>query len=222
MSGNYMFMAGMRVGSNDRFAYMMDGDFSVNTAGYARMDYKAWLLSTSQQGNGNFHGYFQYGDGNFDGALAGNINVLGSLVYMDIPENAATLHFGSDYWQINAGKKEGPRIKLHLVYTDVDGYFGIGSQGIGFGGTQYYNMSAGIGKISGWLDTGIHISPAPGISGFATGGISAEICAFDCCIGPSAEVGVTISAPPPHAGAHACFGFDFGLWHPEACADFSL
>jgi hypothetical protein len=222
MSGTYMFMAGMRVGSPDQFAYMMDGDFSVNTAAQARMDYRAWLLSSTQEGQGNFWGFFQYAEGSFDGALQGKIGFLGDLVYMEIPENAATLHFGNDYWHIAAGKREGPRIKAHLIFQDSDSYFEIGSKGVAFGGGQGFNMNGGIGKISGYLEMGILAVPGPKITGSASGGLSADVCAFGECIGASIDASVVISAPPASAKCHACVTIPIPFWNPSACGDFSL
>lgn len=223
MSGSHMFMAGMRVGSPDSgFIYSLDGDFIVRTSGDARMEFRAWLLSGSHEGEGNFHGFFQYGGGSFDGMLSGKLSVLGDLIYMEIPENAATLHFGSDYWKITAGKKEGPRIKQHLIFTDTNGYFTLGSDGVTVGGGQAFNMSAAIGRLTGSYDIGVAVAPGPVVLGYAEGTMAAEICAFGACIGPSANVGVSISAPPPKASAHACFSFDFGLWEPEVCGSFSM
>ncbi|GAB4486172.1 MAG: hypothetical protein OHK006_13620 [Thermodesulfovibrionales bacterium] len=222
MSGTYMFMAGMRVGSPAKFPYMLDGDFTVKLGVGARMDYRAWLLTNEHSGKGTFYGYFQYAAGNFDGMLAGKLSLMGDLVYAEIPENAATMHFGGGTWHIYAGKKEGPRINLHLLIMDTTGYFMIGNEGLKVGGGMEYNLNAGIGRIHGSIETGLEVTPEPHITGFAEGSFSAEICAFDVCIGPSISAGVSVGAMPLTMNCHACFEIPIPFWNPEVCGDFSL
>jgi len=222
MSGAYMFMAGMRVGDPSKFVYMLDGDFTVKIGEGARMDYRAWLLSTNHEGEAPFNGYFQYAGGNFDGMLSGKIKILGDAVYMEIPPNAATMHFGGGTWLITAGKREGPRLKAHLLIQDVDGYLSIGNEGLKIGGGMTYKLNAGIGQIIGSVDGGLDITPQPHISGYLEGVFSADICAFDVCIGPSLSTGVNMSALPVSVGAHACFEIDLGFYSPEVCGNFGL
>ncbi|GAB4371560.1 MAG: hypothetical protein Kow00128_19560 [Deltaproteobacteria bacterium] len=222
MSGTYMFMAGMRVGSPDTFAYTLDGDFTVKLGTGARMDFRAWLLDATHTGQGTFHGYFQYAGGNFDGMLAGKMSLLGDVVYMEIPENAATLHFGGGNWRIAAGKKEGPRIKAHLFVENVNGYLSIGNEGYEVGGGMSYKLHAGIGYIAGSVDGGLEITPQPHISGHLNGAFAAKICAYDVCIGPSLTAGVNMSALPVHVGAHACFEIPIPFWNPDVCGNFTL
>ncbi len=222
MSGTYMFMAGMRVGAPTKFAYMLDGDFTVKLGVGARMDYRAWLMTNDNTGEGTFHGYFQYASGNFDGMLAGKINLMGDAVYMEIPENAATMHFGGGTWRIAAGKREGPRIKAHLLIQDVNGFLEIGNEGLFLGGNMTYKLNAGIGYISGVVDGGLEITPPPHIAGYLEGSFSAKICAYDVCIGPSLSAGVNMSALPVSVGAHACFEIPIPFWNPEVCGSFSL
>ena len=222
MSGTYMFMAGMRVGAPSSFPYMLDGDFTVKLSVGARMDFRAWLMSNDYSGEGTFHGYFQYASGNFDGMLAGKLQLLGDAAYMEIPENAATMHFGGGTWLIAAGKKEGPRIKAHLLIQDVNGYLQIGNEGLFLGGNMTYKLNAGIGYISGIVDGGLEVTPPPHIAGYLEGSFSAKICAYDVCIGPSLNAGVNMSALPVSVGAHACFEIPIPFWDPEVCGSFSL
>jgi hypothetical protein len=201
---------------------MLDGDLTVKLSVGARMDFRAWLLTNEYSGEGTFHGYFQYASGNFDGMLAGKLSLLGDAAYMEIPENAATMHFGGGTWHIAAGKKEGPRIKAHLLIQDVNGYLVIGNEGLFLGGNMTYKLNAGIGHISGLVDGGLEITPQPHISGYLEGAFAAEICAYDVCIGPSLNAGVNMSATPVSVGAHACFEIPIPFWDPEVCGDFSL
>ncbi len=222
MSGTYMFMAGMRLGSPTKFAYMLDGDLTVKLGVGARMDFRAWLMTSEHTGEGTFHGYFQYASGNFDGMLAGKLQLLGDAAYMEIPENAATMHFGGGTWLIAAGKKAGPRIKAHLLIQDVNGYLQIGNEGLFLGGNMTYKLNAGIGYISGIVDGGLEVTPPPHIAGYLEGSFSAKICAYDVCIGPSLSAGVNMSALPVSVGAHACFEIPIPFWNPEVCGSFSL
>ncbi|MDD5564549.1 MAG: hypothetical protein PHQ91_12630, partial [Thermoanaerobaculaceae bacterium] len=63
-AGNFMFMAGMRVGSPDSgFVFTLDGDLTISPSVGARMDFHAWLLKNQHEGNGDFAGYFQWANG---------------------------------------------------------------------------------------------------------------------------------------------------------------
>jgi len=85
-----------------------------------------------------------------------------------------------------------------------------------------YKLNAGIGQIIGSVDGGLDITPQPHISGYLEGVFSADICAFDVCIGPSLSTGVNMSALPVSVGAHACFEIDLGFYSPEVCGNFGL
>lgn len=195
---NLLFMAGMRLGTSDKFTYMMDGDFTVATGAKAgaRMDYHAWLLKNQQTGNGDFIGYFQYAGGNFDGRLWGHLSFLNDAVFMDMgnsENNAAVdMHVGGGSWHVYAGKKEGPRIKAHFLVADADSYLMLSDSGLLIGGSQsiYLGVSAGgvaSAYIKGYMDMGLGITPQPKVIGDFGAGAEAGACAFGAC----ASMGVT-------------------------------
>ncbi|MBA3028407.1 MAG: hypothetical protein FP816_06280 [Desulfobacteraceae bacterium] len=220
---SYIFMAGLRVGSSDGFICTMDGDLSIKTGEGARMDFRAWLLDSQPSGQGNFQGYFQYAAGGFDGMLSGRFAFLGDGIYFDIPENACTLHFGGNQpWHIYAGRDTGPKIRMHVLINDVDGYMMLDDTSLRIGGGIYYYLGASIGHISGTLNTGLTITPQPHVSGYAQGGIHAEVCAYDVCVGTGISVRVDLSALPISASARGCVEIPIPFWNPEVCATFSL
>ena len=226
-SGNFMFMAGMRVGSSDGgFAFTFDGDLTISPSVGARMDFHAWLLKNQHDGNGDFAGYFQWANGDFDGRLWGGLSFL-DVVKFDLGSSEATaavaLHFGSGDWYIHAGAKEGPRIKATLLnFGNVDSYLMLSSQGLETGGSMTIYLGCSIGHVKGWADVGLAITPAPAISGHADAGLEAEVCAFDACIGVGITAGINFSALPVAIGCHACVEIPIPLWNPEVCGDFSL
>jgi len=193
-----LFMAGMRLGTSDKFTYVMDGDFSVATGANAgaRMDYHAWLLKNQQTGNGDFIGYFQYAGGNFDGRLWGHLSFLNDAIYMDLGNgetNAAVdMHVGGGSWHVYAGKKEGPRIKAHYLVANADSYLMLSNTGLMIGGSQsiYLGVSAGgvaSAYIKGYMDMGLGITSQPKVMGDFSAGAEAGACAFGAC----ASTGVT-------------------------------
>ncbi len=226
-SGNFMFMAGMRVGSSDGgFAFTFDGDLTISPSVGARMDFHAWLLKNQHEGNGDFAGYFQWANGDFDGRLWGGLSFL-DVVKFDLGSSEATaavaLHFGSGDWYIHAGAKEGPRIKATLLsFGNVDSYLMLSSQGLETGGSMSIYLGCSIGHVKGWADAGLAITPAPAISGYAVAGLDAEVCAFGACIGVGVTAGINFAAPPLSIGCHACVEIPIPLWNPEVCGDFSL
>lgn len=225
MKGDYIFMAGMRVGAPSKFPYMLDGDFTVRKSGAARMDYHAWLMTTNYSGQGSFHGYFQYASGNFDGMLAGKLSLFGDAIYVEAPANAATLHFGGGNWHIHAGKKDGPRLKAHMLIRDTTGYFMIGNEGVSIGGGMSSDLKAEAGPLSGHVygsyDIGVAAAPGPHVSGYAKGKMGSELCAYDVCIGPSLSAKIDVEAMPISIKTHACVVIPIPLWNPEVCGSFS-
>ena len=219
---SYLFMAGMRVGSSDGFVCTMDGDLSVKPGEGARMDFRAWLLDAQHAGNGNFQGYFQYAAGGFDGALAGHFSLLNDKIYFDIPENACTLHFGgSQPWHIYVGQEAGPKVRMHLLIRDADGYMMLDEDALRLGGGVYYYLGASIGHISGELKTGLTITSQPHVAGYGEGGVRAEVC-YKKCISAGISVRVDISALPVAASARGCVTIPIPFWNPEICRTFSL
>jgi hypothetical protein len=219
---SYLFMAGMRVASSDGFVCTMDGDLTIKPGDGARMDFRAWLLDAQPSGNGNFQGYFQYAAGGFDGALTGHFSLLDDNIYFDIPENACTLHFGgSQPWHISVGQEEGPKVNMHLLIRDADGYMMLDESALRLGGGVYYYLGASIGHISGELKTGLTITSQPHVSGYGEGGVRAEVC-YKKCISAGISVRVDVSALPVSASARGCVTIPIPFWNPEICRTFSL
>ncbi len=227
-SGNFMFMAGMRVGSPDSgFVFTLDGDLTISPSVGARMDFHAWLLKNQHNGNGDFAGYFQWANGDFDGKLWGGLDLLDGVVKFDLGSSEATaavaLHFGSGDWYINAGAKAGPRIKATIMTIgNVDSYLMLSNKGLEIGGSMSIYLGCSIGHVKGWADAGLGITPAPAIFGHANAGLQAEVCAFGACVGTGVTAGINFSAPPVSIGCHACVEIPIPFWNPEVCGDFSL
>lgn len=220
---SFLFMAGMQVGSTDGFVFTMDGDLTIKPGDGARMDFRAWLLDAQHGGDGNFQGYLQYAAGGFDGALQGRLNLLGDQIYFDIPENACTMHFGgSQPWHIYVGRDDGPRINMHLLLSDVDGYMMLDDASLRFGGGVSFYLGANIGHISGELNTGLILTSEPHISGYGEGGVQAEVCYKGYCVGTGISVRVDVSALPVRASARGCVKIPIPCWNPKICRTFSL
>ncbi len=228
IDGSTLFMAGMLVGSPDKFAYMLRGDLTVKTSGVdagARMKYNAWLLKKSHSGDGDFQGFFQYAAGNFDGSLWGGMGFLNGAVSFTIPQGAATLHFGGGTWHINAGSDGNP-IKVHVLIADADGYIGIGNEGYNVGGGIHVNLGGDLGpfsaKVHGNVNAGMSITPQPHAEGHANASLKAEACAFGACIGPTVTAGVAMAAVPIDIKAHVCLEIDLVLDSVEGCGNVHL
>jgi hypothetical protein len=227
-SGNFMFMAGIRVGSPDGgFAFTLDGDLTISPSVGARMDFHAWLVKNEHTGNGDFAGYFQWANGNFDGKLWGGLNLLNGVVKFDLGSSESTaavaLHFGSGDWYIHAGAPEGPRIKATVMnFGNVDAYLSLSNKGLEVGGSMSIYLGCSIGHVKGGVDVGLGITPAPGIFGHANAGLEAEVCAFGACVGVGVTAGVNFSALPVSISCHACVEIPIPFWNPQVCGDFSL
>jgi hypothetical protein len=220
---SFIFMAGMQIGSTDGFVCTMDGDLTIKPGDGARMDFRAWLLDAQHAGDGNFQGYIQYAAGGFDGALTGHSSLLNDTIYFDIPQNACTMHFGgNEPWHIYAGQEQGPKIRMHLLVADVDGYMMLDGDALRLGGGVDYYLGASIGHISGNINTGLTITSEPHVSGYGEGGVHAEVCAHDVCVGTGISVRVDASALPLKASAHGCVEIPIPFWNPDVCATFSL
>lgn len=227
MDGNFLFMAGMGIGSPDHaFAFYLDGRLTIKPTGAdagARMDFDAWLMSNDHSGNGDWQGFLQYSNSSFDGQLWGGMGLLGGALQIRAPKGAVAMHFADDNWFIHVGKKSGPRVQAHLLIADGDGYMMLGSEdGLQVGGGIHINLNGGLGKIEGGVETGMAVLPGPRVEGSASGNVKASVCAFGVCIGPSIDVDVKMSALPVDLRCHACIGFDLGLTKPEACGNFHL
>jgi hypothetical protein len=192
---SFLFMAGLRVGMPDQFTYTLDGDLVIKATGVdagARMDFHAWLLKTKHDGNGDFQGFFQYASGNFDGRLWGRLDFMNGIAYLDLgssENNAAVdLHFGnSGPWHIDAGKKEGPRIKGHFLIADADAYLMLSNDGLALGGSEHFDLTVGDDSVAsayvrGMLDMGLAITPQPHITGDFSANTSAGVCVAGVCV----------------------------------------
>ena len=220
-------LVGTVVGSPDGgFALTMQGDLTIS-ASKQRMDFGAWLLSLDHSGKPDFTGFFQFAGGSFDGKLWGKIAIPMAFEFDlgDSEGNAAVaLHAGNGSWYVHAGERNGARIATKFCNYDCTGYLMLGSEdGLQVGAGVGIYLGCSLGHISGNVEAGCGITPGPKISGYASGNVKAEVCAFDVCIGPSIDVSVQISAPPVSMTCNACIGFDLGpLGHPEKCGDFTL
>lgn len=228
MKGNALFSAGMRVGSADSFAYMLDGTLTISTAGAARMDYDAWLLTTDHGGQGQFKGWFQYANSSFDGKLWGGLNMLGGLVQFSMGNSEANaavdMHLASDSWHIYAGHKNGQRIKAKVITSESDSYMMLGSQeGLAIGGAQNYYLGVGDSSVASayakaYLDMGLQVTPQPKIIGDFGAGMSAGVCVFGVCVSGGVNAAVHAEALPVNVRATA----NLDLPWPLDDVDFSV
>ncbi len=214
-SADTSFMVGMRVGTSDKFTAMMDGDFTVTTGASAgaRMDFRAWLLKSSQSGDGDFTGFFKYGGGNFDGRLWGNLDFLSGAVSFDLgnsENNAAVdLHVGGGSWHVYAGKKSGPRIRGHILIQDSDSYLMLGSDvGLAVGGAQHVYLGAGASSVAsayvkGYMDMGLQITTQPKVKGDFAAGVEAGACVAGGCFDAGVTADVHAEAFPVDVRAKA-------------------
>jgi plastocyanin len=208
MSGETLFMAGMRIGSVDRFTFTMDGITTVKTNGEAGMKFDAWLLTRNQSGDGQFQGFFQFASGAFSGKIWGNLGLLDDLVGFNLgnsAENAALdIHLGNGDWHLYAGKREGPRIAATLLGKNTaEAYLMLGNQvGLAVGGRQNWDLSVEFAYVRGYMDMGLQITPQPSISGEFGAGVEAGICA-GVCVSAGVDARVRVSLPPLKMSATA-------------------
>jgi len=216
MDGSFLFMAGLRVGMPDEFTYMLDGDLTIKASGQdagARMDFRAWLLTADQSGNGDFQGYFQYAGNNFDGRLWGHLDFMNGVAYLDLgnSENNAAIdiHFGNGPWHIDAGKKEGPRIHGHFLIADADCYFMLGSDvGLAIGGSENVRLDVGDDSVASAyvyadMDMGLQITPQPHVIGDFSVDAGAGACVASVCVSDNVTASVHVEAVPIDISATA-------------------
>ena len=220
---SFLFMAGMRVGMPDHFTYTLDGDLTIKATGQdagARMDFHAWLLKPPDQGNGDFQGYFQYAGSSFDGRLWGHLSFLNNLAYIDLGNSASNaavdLHFGKGPWHIDAGKKEGPRVRGHFLVSDADMYFMLSDQGLSMGGGVNVDLDVGDDSVAsayvrGSIDAGVTITPQPHISGDFSANASAGVCAAGVCVSDWVSAQIHAEAMPLDLNASASLGLPWPL-----------
>jgi hypothetical protein len=207
-SADTSFMAGMRLGTSDKFTVMMDGDLIVTTGASAgtRMDFRAWLLKANQSGDGDFAGFFKYGGGNFDGRLWGGLDILSGAIRFDLgsgENNAAVdLHVGGGIWHVYAGKRTGPRIRGHILIADADAYLMLGSDtGLAVGGSEHVYLGVGESSVAsayvkGYMDMGLQITTQPKVVGDFSAGVEAGACIAGGCFDAGVTAAVHAEAVP--------------------------
>lgn len=233
IDGSYLFMAGIRIGTTDKKTFVADGDFTMKIGnGGARLDFKAWILKEYQSGEGDVKGFFQYAGGSFDGMMwtpKPFIIIPPDYIWVNIPKDSTTVHFGSDYWIITAGKKEGPRLQGHIIIADASAYFMLGSKvGYQIGGTIEAEAKAGnCSDVCAWASAyveaslGLNISPLQ-VKGDFGAGAEVGACAYieilgedvGGCMSVGLNIAVHIEAPSP-----VVYWIKFSLNPPIPCLD---
>ena len=204
MQGETLFMAGMRIGSSDRFTFTLDGITTVTSDGQAGMKFDAWLLTRDHVGNGQLQGFLQYGGGAFSGKIWGGLNLMNDMVGISLGDSQATaamdLHLGQGDWHFYAGQRNGPRIQATILgKSTAEGYLMLGNQvGLAAGGRQVWNLTGtDAAYVRGNMDVGLQISPQPKITGDFYSSLSAGICVPDVgCISGGVSAHVRVSALP--------------------------
>jgi PKD repeat protein len=205
MSGETLFMAGMRIGSSDKFTFMMDGITTVKRSGEAGMKFDAWLLTHNHNNSGQLQGILQYGSGVFSGKIWGNLNLMNNMVSLNLGNDnnnaAMETYFGHGDWHLYAGDKNGQRMEAFILGKKTsEGYLMLGSQiGLAAGGRQSWNLSGGdAAYVKGFMDVGLQITPQPKIKGDFNAGLSAGICVpkIDECISGGVNARIRVSALP--------------------------
>jgi len=142
-----VYSAGITIGSPDPGIYRLTGQLTVNPEdGVYRMDF----FKVSLFGIGLGGGYFEYDNNVFEGNVWGGFSLYNGIISCEIPKNSERvgLHFGSDYWEIWAGKKENP-VEMSLFHmASTYGYYQFGSE-VG------YRLGAGYSFNTGKLCLGI-------------------------------------------------------------------
>jgi hypothetical protein len=208
-----IFNAHLQVGDPSHFAYGFDGELSVKVSGPqagARMDYKAWLARNSWDGAGDFHGYFQYANGNFDGTLNGHYAFLDNQVYIEAAHDAIAMHFGGGRWYVHAGTEPNP-VRGHVLIVDAAAWLGLGNEGFYAGAKAHLNQGAGncgdiCARVSSDTEMEAKLTPQPHISADAHTHLDAHACAFDICLGAGLGGSMHAAAMPPELR----FAFNLG------------
>ena len=218
MGNDLMFMAGMRIGSTDKFTYVMDGDLTIATGAHAgaRMDFHSWIMKTSQDGDGDFQGYFQYGSGNFDGELWGKLDLMSGIATIEAPKGAIKMHFGNGPWYIYFGRKSGPRIKGTVVFVSADSYVEIGQvEGVAVGGSEHLDLHVGgdfaRAYIKGFIDMGLQVTPQPHVIGDFSAGCEAGACVSSVCISAGVSAALHAEALPLDVSGSASLSLPWPL-----------
>ncbi|MEJ2420742.1 MAG: hypothetical protein P8018_03270, partial [Acidobacteriota bacterium] len=139
-------------------SFSSKGGLDTQTAGPDagfRIDVKAWLLTNSHGGNGQFQGFIQYAGNSFDAGLSGEYHLLNNAVWVKAPAGACSVHFGPDGWHIYLGQNiEGLKLQAHVLVADCKGFFMLDNTGFRTGGSVEAHMHYG-GSLWGF---GAHVN----------------------------------------------------------------
>ncbi|MBU1390073.1 MAG: hypothetical protein KKD32_19715 [Proteobacteria bacterium] len=224
--GKTIYSAGITIGSPEPTEiYQLTGQLTVNPEDMIfRMDFSSVRIF----GIGLGGGHFEYGNSIFEGNIFGGFSLYQGAISCQIPQNSEKvgLHFGDDYWEIWAGRKEDP-LTLNLFNTiNTKGFYQFGSiVGFQVGGALSFDtgkICAGIFAAKAYANASmlIHISPKVLEGEF---GIGAGINAYVPCSGSlwdgslSQTVWVSVKAPPLKMKAKLVI--DVPDWIPEVPDD---
>lgn len=214
-SGNEtLYSAGVTIGSpNPANIYRLKGTLTVNPEDTViRMDCDPVSLFGIKIGRG----YVEYAGKEFDGRFYGGFDFYNGALKCEIPQysDKVGLHFGSDRWEIWAGRSSDPiTIKL-LNMLSADGFYQFGTTGYRVGG----GISFDTGKQCAKLFAGranANASMSMGITPVKLDGhfsISGGLHAYVPCSGKiwdagfRKSIGVDVSAPPLEMTAVVKFG----------------
>lgn len=220
--GKTIYSAGITIGSPEPTEiYKLTGQLTVNPEDMIfRMDFSSVRIF----GIGLGGGHFEYGNSIFEGNIFGGFSLYQGAVSCQIPQNSEKvgLHFGDDYWEIWAGRKEDP-LTLNLFNTlNTKGFYQFGSAvGYQVGGALSFDtgkICAGIFAANAYANASmlIHIAPSVLEGEF---GIGAGVKAYVPCSGSlwdgslSQTVWVSVKAPPLKMKAKLVI--DVPDWIPE-------
>jgi len=201
-----IYSADLRVRDPAGFAY---GAHGVLTIIPGQSIYRMDFLDISLLGINNIgQGFFEYGDGHFEGQVWGGLNMFGGFVTLTIPEGSTGLYFSSDKWYIK-GEGDG-----HMIFLDTTVKMALGSEyGLKLsGGFQWSTGKICLGVISGRFDlsgsVGFQVPPTPKLH--VDAGISASVKVCAACYKPcdSMGAGVTLHIDVPPLSAKACVDLD--------------
>jgi hypothetical protein len=118
------------------------------------------------------------------------------------------IHFGGGHWHIYAGQKNGPKITVHVLITDADGYVMVGDDGFSVGAGESIDLEVGDSSvvsayIRGDMEVDLTITPQPHVSGDFNANASVGACIASWCGGAGATANVHAEAVPVDVHAHA-------------------
>lgn len=226
-STDLTFIADMQMGSADGGStYYLDGEFTIFTGQNSggRLTYKAWLLSTNHDpGKQTLDGFFQYAGDNFDGGMEGQLS-LTDAIYVRVPgpnfgggsTYGISMHAGGGTWYVYVGRKEGPRIQLHLLVADADGYVMLDNNGLDVGGGTDIDLDIGDDSVAsafarGHVEIEVAITPQPHVSGNFDANLDVGACISGECVSDNVDAAVHAEAMPLDLDATATIGMPWPI-----------